>query len=1192
MARAYSIQDMSDPAREPQPGEWQALRGELVALLDQVEGRYARVEQPEPALAGLTERVRNLRDQVVGPEQSVRRREALRTVKRAVDRFTERDDVGPADEQDALTSAIAEIRGRQMSGTPAAALGRRVIDSPDFRELNSLVGGLSGRLERLEGELKSQRTSNGSVREVASQVEQLTHVVELLAGAVGETGQVKRLESQIGALAALIEQGPKVDLTTINKRLDDVSSTVAKLAELQAQQMEREIIREDRQAAAPPVEGAGALAPAMHAIEKSVRNVYDRIDSIEKNVTLSSGDFERLTSEMAAFTQAMKDREAAPSKLVAKVDALAARIGDFETSNGDVVGLKQDISALRDAVMTGMEPRFNRIESQIEALSERMVAPAAADTTQVESQLKLLMQRMDETGAQLNGLAKLYAAPSDTADMEAMATLVAERTSDAVTRKAPAPVAMFGPDSLKSIEDRLAGLIKSAGKTPDYEALAAMVAEKTSQAMAKSTPAPAGGISQESMSALEQRVTALLNTTGQDTAERLTRLEAALSNRAERSPVQQAAVVEPRKPLAPAVETSNAEGPAANRSQRLESMLAALAGPQSDVRGDAMPANPVEDAPLIDPGFKDAGPVRTALDAKIGQRPPTIAEPALTARPAFDPASVERPPQPQSSFANTDADPFAAPPPAAPAVEAPVSQNNTSTFVAAARRAQRARTEATAPAATGNSAIGRALSRFMPDKSAAVATAPIADKPLPAPKAEKPAKPIKEPKLSKPVEAPVMATSGSAIDAAVDKPSFLTRYRRPLLLAATLIAVSMLALNLVMQRMAPARAPQPAPAAETSVEAPSGEPSASQDVSLVKPEPRIIDMIDSTPTASINPNTSGFTRSAAAITPMPPSLMATSTGAGAAPSDVPTDIAPDVTGSIPDQANAAPQTFDLPAEAVGPLELRQAAADGDAKAQFEIAAIFTEGRAVEQDYAEAAIWYERSAAQGFVPAQYRLGNLYETGTGVEKDLEVAKLWYQRGAEAGNRMAMHNLAALYAGGQLGEQEFETAAEWFAQAASRGMTDSQFNLGMLYARGLGVAQDFEQSYKWFSLAAKNGDADAGKARDDIVKSLSADAVSRVGAEVAAWKAEPIDLAANFAPIGTWSPTFEPGEAITATEVIAKVQQALAKLGYDVGTPDGMAGPKTAEAIKAFERGTGMSESGAVNPRLLAVLGSQPV
>ncbi len=57
-------------------------------------------------------------------------------------------------------------------------------------------------------------------------------------------------------------------------------------------------------------------------------------------------------------------------------------------------------------------------------------------------------------------------------------------------------------------------------------------------------------------------------------------------------------------------------------------------------------------------------------------------------------------------------------------------------------------------------------------------------------------------------------------------------------------------------------------------------------------------------------------------------------------------------------------------------------------------------------------------------------------------------------------------------------------------------------------------------------------------------------------------------------------------------AAILGALTALGYDVGAPDGVAGQKTAEAIKAFERATGMSESGAINPRLLAVLGSQPV
>jgi localization factor PodJL len=156
----------------------------------------------------------------------------------------------------------------------------------------------------------------------------------------------------------------------------------------------------------------------------------------------------------------------------------------------------------------------------------------------------------------------------------------------------------------------------------------------------------------------------------------------------------------------------------------------------------------------------------------------------------------------------------------------------------------------------------------------------------------------------------------------------------------------------------------------------------------------------------------------------------------------------------------------------------------------------------------------------------------------------------------------------------------------------MTDSQFNLGMLHARGLGVDQNLEESYKWFSLAARSGDVDAGKARDDMARSLTADVVKRINDEVVAWKAQPIDLAANFAPIGTWSATFNAGETIKTREVVSKVQVALGKLGYDVGAPDGLAGPKTAEAIKAFERGTGMSEIGAINPRLLAVLGSQPV
>lgn len=1167
MARAYPPTDLQDATGDP--GEWQALRGELVSLLDQVEGRFARAAQPRTAsYDGLTQRVRNLRDQVdtSGGGDNTRHREALRTVKRAVDRFSDRDEDFGGQGQ-SLQSAIAEIRGRQMSA-PLAAMSRQMLELPQFSELTGLVTGLSGRLERLEGELKSQRASQGSVKEVANQVEQLTHVVELLAGAVGETGQVKRLEAQIAGLARLLGETPKLDPSTINKRLDDVSATVGKLAELQATQMEREVERQAQPLVAP-VDHAAMVGGSVQAIENSMRNVYDRIDAIERNTTLSTGEFERLTAELAAFTQAIRHKEAVPSNLVAKIDALQARIGSIESSHTDVDGLKHDIAALRDVVLAGVEPRFARLETQLEALSVKFDAPRQDDAGigQIEAQLKKLMARMDETGTQLTGLAELYAAEPE------------------------------------------------AAPAPDFEALAAITARRTVEAAANAAPAPMASLSEKNIDTLEQRMTAVFHTAGKDTAERLARLEATLSKRA-----GNAAPAAPAGRVAPDL-------PAAGTASRLDTMLEALSASRlaDSAQNDAMPVNPAAEAPLRDPGFPPA-PAR-AQGTPVMRKPapvPAAAAPLAAARPAAaapDLSGAQRPPRPQSSLdAAIGPDPFAEASAAAPRpteTSPTASAKTTSTFVAAARRAQRAKLETGVAMATSNSLIGRALARVMPaaaDPGAAVVPADqsgIEKKSLFArrPKAEKPVHPIQAPNTATPPRqpepdpeafAPVLPEAGGFQNEVAPPAGFLSRYRRPILLAATLAAVSLLALNLVAQRLtAPVETPVPAaPAAAPAATAPA-TPTLSMLGDTVDPKslptsPRVIAMDDSAITGSINPaSISTFTKPVD-TTPMPPTLLA-SNGAPLPASSI-ADPLPQQGGDLPTGSiPAKPETpvkFDLAPEAVGPLELRQAAADGDKHAQFEIGAIYTEGHALPQDYKAAATWYERAAAQGFAPAQYRLGSLYEAGNGVTKDVEQAKLWYQRAADGGNRMAMHNLAALFAGGQLGEQKFEQAAEWFEQAAMLDMTDSQFNLGMLHARGLGMAQDMAQSYKWFALAARGGDADAIKARDDMAKSLSAEMVKQIKTEIDAFKPNPINLAANFAPIGTWSAKFNPGDAIASKDVVAKVQKALGKLGYDVGTPDGIAGPKTAIAIRAFEKGTGMSEVGIINPRLLAVLGSQPV
>src|SRR5690606_31745775 len=224
----------------------------------------------------------------------------------------------------------------------------------------------------------------------------------------------------------------------------------------------------------------------------------------------------------------------------------------------------------------------------------------------------LLMQRMDDTGNQLNGLAKLYTSQSDAADMEAMATLVAERTTDALSRKAPAPVAMFGADSLKSIEDRITGLIKSAGKTPDYETLAELVATRTSEAVARTAGTDAKTLDPDGIAALEQRMTAVLNTAGKETAERLARLEAALAGAATPAAAFAAQTPAPT-PARPAAAPERA-------TARLDSILAGLAPGQAD----SMPANPADDAPLIDPGFGADATPRAAPAA----RPAEVAAPA------------------------------------------------------------------------------------------------------------------------------------------------------------------------------------------------------------------------------------------------------------------------------------------------------------------------------------------------------------------------------------------------------------------------------------------------------------------------------------------------------------------------------------------------------------------------------------
>lgn len=284
-------------------------------------------------------------------------------------------------------------------------------------------------------------------------------------------------------------------------------------------------------------------------------------------------------------------------------------------------------------------------------------------------------------------------------------------------------------------------------------------------------------------------------------------------------------------------------------------------------------------------------------------------------------------------------------------------------------------------------------------------------------------------------------------------------------------------------------------------------------------------------------------------------------------------------------------------QAAGPIALRQAAATGDPAAYFAIAVNYTEGAGSTPDLAEAAKYYAKAAEAGLAPAQYRLGSLYEKGRGVEKNLETARDWYRRAAEQGNAKASHNLAVLYAEGFSGNPEFPDAAYWFKKAANFGLADSQYNLGILYARGLGLEKNLVESYKWFALAARQGDRDAGNKRDELANMLSKEELAEARIAVETWKEAPRLVSANeveLSPAWTVQPETAPraNVSVEPQDIVMSVQRLLAKRGFDPGTPDGQVGPRTRDAVRAFQEANGLPVTGAISKDLVKVLIGQSI
>ena len=151
---------------------------------------------------------------------------------------------------------------------------------------------------------------------------------------------------------------------------------------------------------------------------------------------------------------------------------------------------------------------------------------------------------------------------------------------------------------------------------------------------------------------------------------------------------------------------------------------------------------------------------------------------------------------------------------------------------------------------------------------------------------------------------------------------------------------------------------------------------------------------------------------------------------------------------------------------------RPLAEDGHPAAQFGMGLSYENGRGVEQDPTEAALWYRKAAEQDLADAQFNLGNLYLNASGVPKDLLEAVRWFRRAAEQNMPHAQVNLGYSYETGSGVLKDPVKAVAWYRRAAQQDFPQAQYYLGAAYERGNGVGMDLSLSATWYQRAAEQG------------------------------------------------------------------------------------------------------------------------
>ena len=342
----------------------------------------------------------------------------------------------------------------------------------------------------------------------------------------------------------------------------------------------------------------------------------------------------------------------------------------------------------------------------------------------------------------------------------------------------------------------------------------------------------------------------------------------------------------------------------------------------------------------------------------------------------------------------------------------------------------------------------------------------------------------------------------------------------------------------------------------------------------------------------------------AASTPAPPTSMSTPTPAPA-----------------PDPATSeSPREPDFNA-----ASLRARAEAKDIPAMEELGRRLIQGQGLVKDPLAGAGWLLRAAEAGSAQSAFNIAVMYERGFVVERDSTKAAQWYRKAADAGLAAAKHNLALLLRDGKGVARDGKAAVDLLMSAARQGMSASMFILGDIFERGDAAPRDPTAALAWFAITGEferqtgRGDdtalaKSAAQRAAGLQRTLTPEELKqaqdlaqaefkRIVEALAPPKPEPNTAEPNKSAPAASEPSVaaapptpksqpKPDDGIApwpngAVDQVRATQQALLDLDLLRDKPDGNLGPMTRTAIRAFQKRSGLRETGEPSKDLYQAL-----